>query len=301
MISVKTIVRRTIAVLVLLLAATGSIVQAKDTGPGPSTPEDSQTYQRGNSVPRPVLLKRSVPVRAASLFGQPAGRSALAAGSQVLWDQPLNTPTTEEILSTEFTDPDAFEFSSYAADDFIVDQPWKIDTLFIPGDMDSAEVLSLMNADGLTFLIYADLDGKPAGDPGDGATPRGAPPVWSLTLLPDDPQVQISFNSNETPVEADVTLTLASPIHLAPGHYWLVFYPTLIFSANGQYYRQGSSTSNNQPAQWVNPLFGTGYGAQWIDWRTADPDPQNPNTLSDLAFRIEGSINYTVYLPLILR
>lgn len=46
---------------------------------------------------------------------------------------------------------------------------------------------SLMNAIGLTWEIYADDDGVPAGD----LSSVGENPVWFLTLALTDPQVTI--------------------------------------------------------------------------------------------------------------
>ena len=134
-----------------------------------------------------------------------------------------------------------------------------------------------MNADALTWQIYPDAGGVPAGDP----SGAGAPPIWTLTLPPTDPQVIITTG---TPggYPSNTQLNLPAPIILPPGHYWFVFYPTLNFTTYGQFGRQPADTANGYVGQFINPGAGFGYGTAWQPWNVLGP------TQTDIAFRLEG-------------
>ena len=161
--------------------------------------------------------------------------------------------------------PDFPDYSSFLADDFVNPNPWSISTIFVPGDGWNG-FSTLFNATALTWQIYADNAGVPAGDPSGG----GNPPVWTLTLPPTDPQVVISTG---TPggYPSNTTLNLAAPLTLPAGHWWLVFYPTLNFGAYGQYGRQPADTTNGYVGQFINPGGGFGYGTVWQDWTVLGP------------------------------
>ncbi len=90
----------------------------------------------------------------------------------VLWNQPLSTVSQGPIMDQDF--PDFSLWSSFLADDFEVTTPWLIDTFFVPGGGYNG-FTTLFNATNLTFMIYADDHGMPAGDPSGG----GALPVWA--------------------------------------------------------------------------------------------------------------------------
>ena len=193
----------------------------------------------------------------------------------VLWDQPLSTVNQNAYVDQVF--PDWPTYSSYLADDFSNTAPWMIQTIFIPGDGWSG-FSTLFNATELTWQIYADAGGVPAGDPSGG----GAPALWTLTLPPTDTQVIIT---NGTPggLPSNTQLNLTNPVNLLPGHYWLIFYPTMEF-ADGQYGRQPSDTTNGYTGQFINPGEGFGFGPNWQDWNILGP------AQTDIAFRLEGVI-----------
>lgn len=191
----------------------------------------------------------------------------------VLWDQPLSSVSTAAYVNQEFSDfPD---YSSFLADDFVVSAPWVVDSIFVPGDGWNG-FTSLSNASALTFMIYQDNAGVPAGDP----SGAGAPPFWSLALPPTDPQITITNGSSGVP--SNTQLVLDEPFLLPTGHYWLVFYPTMSFSSAGQFGRQPADTVNLLTAQFVNPGGAFGFGSNWQSWMVLGP------TQPDIAFRIEG-------------
>lgn len=207
----------------------------------------------------------------------------LYSGNQVLWDQPVVDPDTNYANQDM---PDYPGYSSMIADDFIVDSPWAIKTIFMPGGW--AGPRNLANASEMHFYIYADDGGVPAGKP----TGGGAPPIWSLSIPITDPQLTLYADGRD--VATNVMLELTTPLKLKPGHYWLIGYPTLLLSPYGQYGRPTSFTTNGYLARWINPQGGFGHGSGWL------PLSAIGAVETDAAFRIEGEA-YRTFLPLILK
>ncbi|HNS52822.1 MAG TPA: hypothetical protein PKO09_16780 [Anaerolineae bacterium] len=214
---------------------------------------------------------------AAIAASAPAGALAAAEGSArpeaVLWDQPLSSVNQAAYVNQEFEDYPTY--SSFLADDFVNGEPWDIDTIFVPGDGWNG-FSSLLNATSLTWQIYADNGGVPAGDPSSGGA------VWSLTLAPADAQVTITNGSSGLP--SNTLLSLATPVTVPAGTWWLVFYPTLNFGNYGQHGRQPADTLNGYYGQFINPGGAFGYGTVWQAWGVIGP------TQHDIAFRLEGAI-----------
>jgi len=208
--------------------------------------------------------------------GSLAGTASPAAqtDSVLLWDQPLSTVNTAAYVNQDF--PDSPSSSSFLTDDFVVDTLWNIDGFFLPGDGWNG-FSTLLNAYNLTFMIYADDMGVPAGDP----SGRGDPPVWGLNIPPTDPHLTITNGTGGMP--SNVQLDLDTPIPLPAGHYWFIFYPTMVFNPYGQYGRQPSDTTNGYTGQFVNPGNGFGLGTEWQPWSVIGPTQQ------DLAFSIYGT------------
>ena len=191
-----------------------------------------------------------------------------------LWNQPISATSTSVWINQDF--PDIPTYSSYLADDFVVDGGWKINSIYVPGDGFSSST-SLTNATLLTWEIYADDNGFPLGYP----TSVSTPPIWSLSLSPSDTKVILSTGHN-----GDLTntlLNLPSPLVLTEGRYWLVFYPTLSYTPYGQYGRHAADTKFGEVAKFINPNGGFGFGADWVDWHVISP------YYDDLAFSIGGT------------
>jgi len=193
----------------------------------------------------------------------------------VLWDQPLSRVWQTAYVDQYFTDEYASS-SSFLADDFIAGSVWSISGIFIPGS-GWGTFSSLTNAISLTWQIYADSGGVPAGNPAGGSSP-----LWTLTLPPNDPQVLLSAGTPDGHF-SNTKLNLSAPVELAAGHYWLVFYPSMAY-ADGQYGRQPADSVNGYTGKFINPGGGFGYGTAWRDWTVLDNPPQPP----DIAFRLEG-------------
>lgn len=210
----------------------------------------------------------------------PTGPSSGPNGPFVtLWEQVVS-PTLNGTMTETVTDTTAY--SSYSADDFTNSSPWSVNTIFVPG-IGQSGFTSLANATSLTWAIYADASGVPAGYPGGGATP-----FWTLTLVPTDSQ--ISFTTGTWGQPSNATLTLTTPVALPAGTWWLVFYPTMSIAGNGYYYWQASDTTNVTQAQFINPSGAFGYGTAWV------PNTTLGLTQHDLAFRLGGQVCSSVPL-----
>jgi|GEM_PF-806865 len=206
--------------------------------------------------------------------------------SDWLWNQALQEPGTSAYIDQEF--PDSPTYSSYLADDFIVQKPWLIDTIYVPGGGWNG-FSSLFNASALSWKIYANNGGIPSGFPPN----FGGTPLWSLSTPPTDPQVSILTGRGGT--FSDTVLRLDVPILLQPGHYWFVFYPTLNFSPHGQFGLIQSDTANGYMAKFINPGGGFGFGTGWLDWTVTGA------TAHDFAFSLGGEIvgNWKSIAPII--
>ncbi len=153
------------------------------------------------------------------------------------------------------------EADIFIADDFDTGAAfWSIDTIFVPGEMWNCVSCTLTNAISLTWQIYADDGGKPAGDPYSGGA------LWNLTRTPDDEDVSITEGLFGNP--SNVTLTMEPPLVVSPGHYWLVFYPRMDWNGAyfGQYGMHASETNNLGEAQVINPgnyIYWGQFGNQW--------------------------------------
>jgi hypothetical protein len=193
------------------------------------------------------------------------------AGS-ALWNQPptLNNAST---FASEVC-PSA-NFIRVYADDFMNADPWSIDTIYVPGATYPGP-RSLPDATSLTWAIYRDSGGAPAGNPLGG----GNAPFWSLTLVPSDTWVTVTADGYGNLSNSSLDLS-STPVLLPAGHWWFVFYPTLQDNSDGDFCRISTSTLIGHDAQWV---YGT--GSPWIT-----------ETGFQWAFELDGSIATIVNQP----
>lgn len=216
--------------------------------------------------------------RVPTVSGAPTAPVAVPAAPNpqaVLWDQPLSSVNQNTYANQDFeVDFDAYDI--FVADDVVNTDPWSVDTIFVPGNSwNPGGDLSCANT--LNWQIYADDGGVPAGDPWSGGA------VWSASLTPSDPQVTLSTGSGGW--LTDATLTLDTPMNLAPGIWWFVFYPQLDFSSCFQYGRQPADTANGLDAMVINPGGGFGFPTTW-----APAPAQYGFEQHEFAFRLEGTI-----------
>ncbi len=175
--------------------------------------------------------------------------------------------------STTYTDPaTAGSQAQYAADDFVITQNTQITTLYSQGFVVSGAVLTTA-ATNLTFSIYPDAGGLPAGNPQ--TNPAAA--VWTYTTTPTGPGVSTVGSS-------DIQLNLVAAgqnVNLPPGRYWLVINTRGTFANRFAWYF--SNTASGNPGYAVLTVATNGTGA-WVSSTT------NPANLPGLTMRIIGNV-----------
>lgn len=215
---------------------------------------------------------------------------ASSVWAAVILDQPLSTENRFAYYNQEYSPGMLAENDVYIADDFILDTAWGISKIFVPNDfrypvLGSAS--TFMDAASLNWEIYTDSNGKPSGNPRDSANL----PVWSLSLPPDDSQIELTDGVRGYPT--NVTLNLNTPIYLNPGTYWLIFYAEIDWAIYGGVGRQYADTDNNSAAHTMKPNdTATFYPTTWTNvlgfsWKQFEcPELEH----GDLAFRLEGDL-----------
>lgn len=129
--------------------------------------------------------------------------------SGVIWDNP-QAGTSGRV--NNFSTP--ADTGIYQSDAFAILASSTIETIFSAGF-----ILGSPGVTELSWMIFEDADGVPAGDPE--TNPESA--IWSFTAAVD--AAGVSFD------DADMSLDLAAagapPLALEPGTYWLLAYPTV--------------------------------------------------------------------------
>jgi len=248
--------RKLAFVFLVLLMVAGSVAMTSAQGPAPSV----------QSPPAGTKIAVAAPE---------------VAPESILWDQPVSGVNTNAYADQDF-EAAYNNYDIFLADDFTNAEHWTLRNIWVPGYTWNVPC-ALTSANSLTWQIYADAGGVPAGDPWSGGA------YWSLTLSPTDPQVQLFTGSGG--LLTNVWLTPTAPPVVPPGTWWLVFYPQLDFGPTGcQYGRQMADTANVNVAQIINP--GNGFGGGATSWTSMQVYPYNPPvTQHDLAFRLSGSRN----------
>lgn len=171
--------------------------------------------------------------------------------------------------STTYTDPaTAGSQGQYAADDFVITQNTQITALSSQGFVVSGTVLTSA-ATNLTFSIYPDAAGLPAGNPQ--TNPAAA--LWTYTTTPTGPGVTTVGSS-------DIQLNLVAAgqnVNLPPGRYWLVINTRGTFANRFAWYGSNTASGNNGFASLTVATNGTG---NWV------ANPSFPG----LTMRIVGNV-----------
>lgn len=197
-----------------------------------------------------------------------SGRSA--AG--LIWDQPVTGS------SGNYSDFYNLEGSGvYSADDFKLTLNASIKVIQTDGYWTSG---SLIDATAISWYIYPDNGGKPAGHPEDGLNLH----VWEHS---DDPAgLGISITNNN--ITLDVVQALGNPLNLGPGVYWLTVFPSINSATLDEEDRWNWSQADQQltQAKMIDPgdLIGSGI----TDW-TSFGGLGLPFT--GTAFRLFGSVS----------
>jgi subtilisin family serine protease len=122
----------------------------------------------------------------------------------------------------------------YVADDFVIGpatlSSLRADGFVLPGGNN----LNTTNSPTITFDIYADRNGFPAGSP----EGLGAPPVWTATVAANAAGLTLTGNN----IQLNLATAGLTPPNLPGGRYWVVVYPNMIGN--------GSNTAGNPIWAW---------------------------------------------------
>ncbi|TQD40938.1 S8 family serine peptidase [Lysobacter aestuarii] len=216
------------------------------------------------SVPSPRIA--TAPADGASLTLKAGRRGVVAAkvanegGGWLEWNhQPSGAvsdvvyASTSEGVTTGTLSAFMPDYGSgfYAADDFVMEEGGAIDFLATRGFVVSGASLQ-STASSITWSIYADDGGKPAGYP---RTPGSTPPLWTYTAAPNSAGIGVS----DSWLQFDPTLA-GQDVQLPPGTYWLhVHVETLL--ANRWAWYQSLQGIGGQAQVVQSPELGGTWGA----------------------------------------
>ena len=147
-----------------------------------------------------------------------------------------STGISSGLRSTIYTDPaTAGRQAEFSADDFVIDQNTQITSLFVSGFVVSGTPLTSA-ATNLTWSIYPDAAGLPAGNPQ--TNPAAA--VWTYTSTPTGAGVTTTGSN-------DILLNLVAAgqnVNLPPGRYWLVVNTRGTFANRFAWFASNTATGN---------------------------------------------------------
>lgn len=233
----------------------------ESTGPILGTPRAPLTLPVAVAIQAPVVrLPDAISLAlAAGRSGTAAGSVGNAGGSPLAYAVD-NTGSgavtavarssdgvTSGFRGTHYSDPaTAGAQAQYSADDFTVDRPLQLTALSAPGFVVSGTALTTA-ATALTWAIYPDAGGLPAGNP----TSAASAAVWSYTAAPTAPGVDVG--------NAVIALNLPAAgqsVTLPPGRYWLVVSTRGTFANRWAWY--GSTAGNGGFASLTVATNGSG-------------------------------------------
>jgi hypothetical protein len=155
------------------------------------------------------------------------------------------------LRSTIYTNPGvAGAQAQLAADDFSVASSTSVASIVFEGFVVSTQPLSVA-AQSLTFSVFPDAGGVPAGNP----YSQPGPAIWSYTTVPTGPGVTSTNNRTELNLAA-----AGQSLTLAAGNYWFVVNTVGEFANRLAWYT--SSTGNGVLASLNDSPTGTGTWAQ---------------------------------------
>lgn len=164
-----------------------------------------------------------------------------------------NTGVASGFRATIYTDPaTAGSQAQFSADDFVIGQNTQITSLFVNGFVVSGTALTSA-ATNLTWSIYPDAGGLPAGNPQ--TNPAAA--VWTYTSTPTGTGVTTTGSNG-----IQLNLVAAGQnVNLPPGRYWLVVNTRGTFANRYAWYGSNTATGNSGFASLTVATAGTG---SWV-------------------------------------
>ncbi|MBS0556292.1 MAG: S8 family serine peptidase [Proteobacteria bacterium] len=150
--------------------------------------------------------------------------------------------------------------SSYLAQNFDVSVPTQITKLTANGFRLPSGSLTTANTPAITFKVYADASGVPAGTVGDPPTVNiGTPPLFDYT---NSISTANGISATNGVINLDLTKAGVPVLNLAPGRYWLVVAPNITSDASNSAsnplwaWRVSSDPVIGNSAQIIGSLWG---------------------------------------------
>ncbi len=143
------------------------------------------------------------------------------------------------LRSTIYTDPaTAGSQAQLAADNFSLASSTSVASIVFQSFVVSSQPLDVA-AQTLTFSVYPDAGGVPAGNPHN----QPGPAIWSFTTLPTGPGVSFVTGGSPSVTRTELNLAAAGQaLTLAPGNYWLVVNTVGTFANRIAWYGSGRGT-----------------------------------------------------------
>jgi subtilisin family serine protease len=211
--------------------------------------------------------------------GGPATQGNAPLGSTGVTQAPLGSLWSQPLSGSNFGYPSSYYTQSkqgvYVADTFNLPIKGSVSKIVAQGfAQDGSGPVAVSGSIG--WYVYADVGGKPAGDPDDGK----ADFVWHYS----GSAAAAGIDTGNGVITLDLAKAGAPALSLASGQYWLIVAPTFNAkvtdaSAATWYWFEGKPTGTVGEAQFIDPgnVFGDG-----TDWQ--------PLNLS-FAFSLSGSLN----------
>jgi len=179
-----------------------------------------------------------------------------------------NTGVASGFRNITYTDPaTAGSQGQYAADDFVLTESTQVTSLFTQGFVVSNAALTTA-ATNLTWSIYPDAGGLPAGNPQTAA----AAALWTYTSTPVGAGVAVTSSSINLNLPA-----AGQNVTLPPGRYWLVSNTRGTFANRWAQYGSNTASGNSGFASITIATNGTG---SWV---------ANPS-FAGLSMRVIGNV-----------
>lgn len=238
----------------------GNVVLTPATGTGPVLRLPVAIAVQPPSLSMPASLTSVVPTNSAGSVSFTIGNTGGSAlnytfvnsgnASGVLIDT-SGTTTGSGFRSTRYLDPTvALNNAQYSADDFVLTETTQISSLFVEGFTLVAPPLATISPT-LTWSIYPDAGGLPAGNPSTAA----AAAVWTYTAG------STSAGVTTGTLDDNILLNLAAAgqnVNLPPGRYWLVVNANSTFANRWIWFQSTQTSGLNGAATLTVSTTGTG-------------------------------------------
>jgi len=189
--------------------------------------------------------------------------------------------------STQYAARENGAAENFSAEDFTVTgfATANLSVIYTPGFAFPDSLASFGPQLPLHWRIYADVGGRPSGNP-----ENSSAPVWSFDTTAANAGVAIGSARSPDDLQLNLAAAGAPPTALTPGHYWLVVYPTFAClgagagCTTGAWYWASSAAGSGGPPQTIE--LGTPTASGWSEI--------DPTIGKGLALQIASTVSCSV-------